>query len=192
MHSHINSKTSGISTTLHHWSRCNIPFEIDGSDVLPKKCTPYTENALNDDPKILSDALSEVVTDFKSDESQVAFVYYPTIDTLGHKYGPNSEEILTEVRHVDDVISGFLHELEANDLASTTNIVIVSDHGMSDNRNRVRFLVFHSGWTIFLNFCDISDISCSHKLCQRRKLGQNPKLCHFIKCGLPHQGQGPQ
>ena len=128
----------GINTTLHHWSRCNIPFEVDGKAILPKKYTPYDRNAYGDDPEVLAQALSEVVIDFKFNEFQAAFVYYPTIDSMGHKYGPNAEETIFEVRMVDDVINGFLNDLEANDLASTTNFVIVSDHGMSDNFNRVR------------------------------------------------------
>jgi hypothetical protein len=46
---HFHSYTDIVSffldliVSLHHWSRCDVPFVNDNKTILPKKCTPYLD-----------------------------------------------------------------------------------------------------------------------------------------------------
>lgn len=127
----------GLKTSLHHWSRCDVPFKVDGKDVMPEKCTPYSEiNGYNDTTVTLESAFDEVITDIKDNAYKVAFVYYPNVDNTGHTSGPDSNELKDEIKAVDKVINSFLHKLQTAGLKDNTNFVIVSDHGMSSNSQK--------------------------------------------------------
>lgn len=56
-------------------------------------------------------------------------VYFDTIDTAGHKFGPDSTEVNKTIADVDQQI-GYLVSSFAN-LKQPVNIVITSDHGMA-------------------------------------------------------------
>ena len=117
---------------------------------MPKKCTPYlsSEN-WKDNTTTLVNAFNEVVQGFKDNEYDAAFVYYVQIDTLGHGYGPDSSRVHSEVKAVDEVIKQFLENLSSENLDDSTNFVVVSDHGMSSNFNRVSLLPDNSQFSSF-------------------------------------------
>jgi len=37
-------QAAGINCSLHHWSRCEVPFFVGGKDVLPHKCVAYSHH----------------------------------------------------------------------------------------------------------------------------------------------------
>lgn len=77
--------------------------------------------------------------------------YVPNVDADGHKYGPNSTEILTTISAVDTMIGSLLAGLESRNLTQVVNLVIVSDHGMATT---------HTNRTIQLDdFVDLSLVS---------------------------------
>lgn len=68
-------------------------------------------------------------------------LYLDTIDTAGHRYGPNSDEVNVELEIVDATIRRLIDGLIERNLDQALNIVIVSDHGMSTTSpDRVIFL----------------------------------------------------
>ena len=133
----------GYRVGLHHWSRCDVEFKIEGRPVWPKKCDPYSDhtnegevgNGYTDNLQVLKDALDQSVLDLVNDELDVSFVYYPTIDTKGHRYGPEGQELREEIQGVDLLLYGFLLNLQSHNLADKTNVIIVADHGMTANKN---------------------------------------------------------
>ena len=127
----------GYKVSLHHWSRCDVPFFIDGEEIHPKICTPYLdeENGYTDDIPIFTQALYDTYNNIRSGEIDVGFVYYPTIDTMGHGYGPEGEGVVNEVYQVDKVFSQFLTFLEKENMADVVNIIVVADHGMTERSN---------------------------------------------------------
>ncbi|MBL0164828.1 MAG: alkaline phosphatase family protein [Xanthomonadales bacterium] len=58
-------------------------------------------------------------------------LYLDTIDTVGHRYGPESDELNAELSVVDATIRRLIDGLIERKLDEALNIVIVSDHGMS-------------------------------------------------------------
>ncbi|HIF15274.1 MAG TPA: hypothetical protein EYQ86_08165 [Bacteroidetes bacterium] len=151
---------SGIKTTLHHWSRCDIPFSpSNGTDtILPDKCTPFLhaeEGA--DNVTVLAEALANVITDFKSNGYEAAFVYYTHVDTLGHQFGPDASETKEEIKMIDGIIKTFLDNLANEGLADTTNFIITADHGMSLNSDKVKYLHYNlfKNYSYIVNFSGI-------------------------------------
>ncbi len=146
---------AGLRTSLHRWSRCDIPRKIGGRLVYPEKCSPYIDADWQlDIPPALEIALNNTIRTLKSGirvnrklsmfllkptivPVKVSLVYYIGIDNVGHDYGPDTPEMTIEVKAVDNAIDRFMSMLESEGLSSKTNFVIVSDHGMSSNAEKV-------------------------------------------------------
>ncbi|MCF8242521.1 MAG: ectonucleotide pyrophosphatase/phosphodiesterase [Melioribacteraceae bacterium] len=59
-------------------------------------------------------------------------IYFHDTDSYGHDYGPNSPEINKSIQRLDSLV-GFLHnQLSTTDLSDSVNVIIVSDHGMTE------------------------------------------------------------
>jgi predicted AlkP superfamily pyrophosphatase or phosphodiesterase len=70
-----------------------------------------------------------------------AALYIDVVDTVGHKAGPDAPETAAAVKEADDAMARLLAGLTARGLREQTNLVVVSDHGMSEQSlDRVVFL----------------------------------------------------
>lgn len=58
-------------------------------------------------------------------------LYFDTVDTAGHRFGPDGEGTRAAVRDVDAHIGRLVEGLKARGLYERTVLVIVSDHGMA-------------------------------------------------------------
>ena len=68
-------------------------------------------------------------------------LYLEQVDHAGHDHGPDSPEVDAELREVDAALAQLVDGLKRRGLFETTNIVLVSDHGMtSTSRERLIYL----------------------------------------------------
>ncbi len=68
-------------------------------------------------------------------------IYFSQVDGAGHRYGPTSVEVDQAIQAVDSTIATLLKGLEDRDLRDKTDIIVVSDHGMTEiDTSRVIFL----------------------------------------------------
>ena len=68
-------------------------------------------------------------------------LYFEQVDHAGHDYGPDSPEVDAALREVDAALARLVAGLEARGAFARTNLVIVSDHGMtSTSPERVIYL----------------------------------------------------
>ena len=58
-------------------------------------------------------------------------VYFSEVDTAGHKYGPDSAEVMQAAGHLDQALGDLVAGVGRLDLLDRTTFVVVSDHGMS-------------------------------------------------------------
>ena len=58
---------------------------------------------------------------------------------MGHMSGPDGQATKNEVQGVDAIILSFLLKLQDSPIGDKTNVIIVSDHGMTSNANFVSF-----------------------------------------------------
>ncbi len=59
-------------------------------------------------------------------------LYLDVVDVVGHRAGPDAPETAAAVKEADDAIARLLAGLAARGLRDQINLVIVSDHGMSE------------------------------------------------------------
>lgn len=59
-------------------------------------------------------------------------MYLYSVDKAGHMHGPNSKQILEVVKETDKAIDQMLDMIKESELQDKVNIVIFSDHGMTE------------------------------------------------------------
>ena len=59
-------------------------------------------------------------------------LYFHETDSKGHEFGPNSEEINDAIKLLDTLLGSLLSGIEKINLKDSVNIIIVSDHGMTE------------------------------------------------------------
>ncbi len=62
-------------------------------------------------------------------------VYFDAADTYGHRFGPNSVEINNTIMSLDSLLNTLIVKLKKINLFDSTNIIVVSDHGMNEISN---------------------------------------------------------
>ena len=58
-------------------------------------------------------------------------LYFDATDTYGHEYGPDSPEINWAIQRLDNILGMLLSGLEEMKFLHKTNIIVISDHGMT-------------------------------------------------------------
>ena len=59
-----------------------------------------------------------------------ATLYFSHVDSRGHRYGPNSQEVDEAVVEADHLLGYLLDNMDEYGLTESLNVLIVSDHGM--------------------------------------------------------------
>ncbi|MEM6326927.1 MAG: ectonucleotide pyrophosphatase/phosphodiesterase [Bacteroidota bacterium] len=68
-------------------------------------------------------------------------LYFEAVDSAGHGHGPDTPEVARAIGRVDAALAHLVAGLEARRRLSTTDLVIVGDHGMTAlSRDRLVFL----------------------------------------------------
>jgi len=65
-------------------------------------------------------------------EVDFATVYFSFVDSRGHRYGPDSPEVVEAIRRADDLVGYLIEKMNQSRLKEYTNLMIVSDHGMAE------------------------------------------------------------
>jgi len=63
---------------------------------------------------------------------RLATLYMENVDKAGHTYRPESAEYREAIQRADTIVGQVREGLDARGLASDTNIVLLSDHGMAE------------------------------------------------------------
>lgn len=56
--------------------------------------------------------------------------YFSVVDTMGHRFGPDSKQVKGSVQHIDQLIGELWRKLQT-EVDASVNLVLVSDHGMA-------------------------------------------------------------
>ncbi|AHY59737.1 ectonucleotide pyrophosphatase/phosphodiesterase [Stenotrophomonas rhizophila] len=65
------------------------------------------------------------------DAPRLVTLYMEQVDHAGHDHGPDSPEYAAAIGEVDQAIGRLLDGLQARGLENSTNVIVVSDHGMA-------------------------------------------------------------
>jgi predicted AlkP superfamily pyrophosphatase or phosphodiesterase len=66
----------------------------------------------------------------------IQFLYFDDVDHGGHDFGPESPQVDDALRQVDAALALLVAGLKKRGVFESTNIVIVSDHGMADTSDQ--------------------------------------------------------
>lgn len=64
-------------------------------------------------------------------EIDFATLYFSFVDTQGHRFGPDSPQVIEAIKKADDLMGYLLEKLREQKLEDGINIIIVADHGMA-------------------------------------------------------------
>jgi len=135
----------GLNATVLYWDGCQLDFLDDASKAPRDKkmgiltCVPIKEDWNSSSVfREFTRTLYSILDDFVRDRTSLAMIYYPIIDVIGHKYGPDSEETFNAVRDFDLIIYNLLNHLDRRQLQSSANVYVLSDHGMSTPKHKIK------------------------------------------------------
>jgi len=119
------AERNGIKTATFFWP---------GSDVsLPYRRPTYLKKY---DSKIpYKERVNQVIEWLKLPEKERPFfitLYFEEVDIKSQEYGVNSKETNQAIKLLDDLIGYLQNSLKATEISDSVNIIIVSDHGMTD------------------------------------------------------------
>ena len=120
----VSAERAGLPTATYFWPGSEA--EILG--VRPTRTTVYDDNVpVNDRIDTVLGWLSEDA----ATRPRFVTLYIETLDDAGHGYGPDSVEVRTALRTVDDAMGRLLDGLAARSLLDAVNLIITSDHGLA-------------------------------------------------------------
>ncbi len=131
---------------------------------------------------------------------KLTMLYFSEPDYTGHEYGPNSNEVNRSVIEMDSIFGYLIDELSRTKVYKNLDIIVVSDHGMSDvSLDKVILLdtfIDLDKYKVIPSFAvthlwnlnddeDISNIFDNENNVQIFKKGQFPKKYHFSNSDSP-------
>jgi ectonucleotide pyrophosphatase/phosphodiesterase family member 5 len=116
---------NGIKTASYFWP---------GSEMNPEYRRPdYFEHYFHDRP--FEQRVQGVIDWMKlpyTVRPHFITLYFEATDDMGHKYGPDSKQVDEAINKEDNMIGLLFKKLDEINLRDSTDLIIVSDHGMTN------------------------------------------------------------
>ena len=78
------------------------------------------------------DRVDTIIALFVNGSINLGVIYFEEPDPSGHLYGPESPLMLPVIKECDETVGYLIRKLQSNGLLDKVNLVITSDHGMSE------------------------------------------------------------
>lgn len=130
----VTAEKQGKNAAMYWWAGCEV--RIRG--VEPMICErhrygPGTQEEKNDYYERIDDIV-EMFKTSQTDRLSLALIYYGPLDYTGHYSGPGTSETRRALQDIDEILYEMLLKIKDAGLQNEVNIMIVSDHGMTDTR----------------------------------------------------------
>jgi ectonucleotide pyrophosphatase/phosphodiesterase family protein 4 len=70
--------------------------------------------------------------DWKTNAPRLILLYFDKVDLAGHEYGPEHDQVGKAMKQFDLIVNYIIQQLESKKVLHKVDILIVSDHGMSN------------------------------------------------------------
>ncbi len=119
------AKRQGVITASYFWPGSEVELDYRRPDYSEKfvYTRPYDER--------INGVLKWLQLPY-NDRPRFINVYFDATDTSGHNYGPNSNEVNQSIMKEDSLIGKLFEGLRKLDLLDSTNVIVLSDHGMTE------------------------------------------------------------
>ncbi|KAL5106607.1 Ectonucleotide pyrophosphatase/phosphodiesterase family member 5 [Taenia crassiceps] len=127
------------ATNERHGGRSCV-FQWVGSEARVHGKMAFATSGVYNEDNTLDYRIDRIMDWFSRDEFNLAMMYYNQPDSNGHRYGPNSTQVLDAVEEDNYAVAKLLQRIDGTpSLKGKVNIVISSDHGMTyvDPESRV-------------------------------------------------------
>jgi predicted AlkP superfamily pyrophosphatase or phosphodiesterase len=121
----VTAQKQGLFSGIMYWPGSEAPIE----GVRPRYWKPYMPPMPANDARV--DQILAWIDLPKSERPAFVTGYFSDVDSAGHDFGPDSDEVRAAVTRIDNTIGNLLAGLERRDLLDRVNLVLVSDHGMA-------------------------------------------------------------
>jgi predicted AlkP superfamily pyrophosphatase or phosphodiesterase len=120
----VTAEHNGVKSGVYFWTGSEAAIE----GVRPTYWVPYNAKVPN------AQRVDDVMAWLRkpaADRPHLVLLYFSEVDDTTHKHGPDAPETALAVASVDRALRRLLDSLAATPLGDSTNVVLVSDHGMA-------------------------------------------------------------
>lgn len=132
----LQTKSQGeYKVATHMWPGSEVVYEEYGD--VPRERMPFYYDKFNQREE-LQDKLAQIFryVDMPQlkDRPELVLSYIPTVDSYGHNFGYDlrDKRLQKLISEVDGFFRGLIEGLQERNLLKISNVMIVSDHGMSN------------------------------------------------------------
>jgi predicted AlkP superfamily pyrophosphatase or phosphodiesterase len=121
----VTAERQGVASAVYFWPGSEALI----GGVRPRFWKPYDESIPN------AQRVREMLGWLDrppSERPRLVIGYFSDVDTAGHRSGPLSKEVAAAIASVDRTLGSLLDGLAARGLTGSTNVAVVSDHGMAE------------------------------------------------------------
>lgn len=137
----VTAENAGIKTACIYWVGADIPIK----NKRPHYVYPWYDN-----PHLSFEKRANEVVNLLSlpqaERPHLVMLYFDEPDETSHHYGPLAPETRKVVSYLDSIVGNMYKKLSKLPYGNQINIIITSDHGMTDINNE-RFI----NWNDYLN-----------------------------------------
>jgi len=130
----VTAEKEGINTATYFW----IGSEAEINGHRPSIYKKY------DGSVSFESRVDSVISWFKLPKDrrpQLSMLYFSEPDYSGHRYGTDGDEIISSIKEMDLLLGYIIAQLKTLEIYHKLNIIIVSDHGMTNvDRRKVILL----------------------------------------------------
>ncbi len=120
----VGAEKAGLPTATLFWPGSEAAVQ----GVRPTRWTPFDHDM---PPSTRVDTVLGWLGEPATTRPRFATLYFDTLDSTSHDFGPDSPQAHAAIREADAAIGRLLGGLDARGLLDAVNVVIVSDHGMA-------------------------------------------------------------
>jgi predicted AlkP superfamily pyrophosphatase or phosphodiesterase len=173
----ILAEQNNVRSATYFWPESDSKIE----GILPSYYYPYNKSTP------YQDRIDEIMRWLKLPENQrPRFItgYFSLVDSIGHEFGPDSQEVRVAVNKLDGYI-GQLKQRISTELSFPVNLVIVSDHGMVAINKKSKI-----DWAQLNKFSNYKVVNGSTQLMLYANKGVNNNTIVYDAKLLAKQSQG--
>lgn len=130
----VTAEKSGVRAATMFWPGADLPIHgVQAHDwkMYDKKMAPVTR---------VEDVLGWLERP-AAERPRFVTLYFDAVDTAGHDFGPDSEEVNNAIASTDADVGHLLKGLANLKLLDTTDIIVVADHGMAaTSQSRITYV----------------------------------------------------
>ncbi|RKP37063.1 alkaline-phosphatase-like protein, partial [Dimargaris cristalligena] len=120
----VTAERNGQLAGVDMWPGSLAPVK----DTLPTYLLPYKSRVA---PRTKIDQLISWLDQPLDQRPTFLASYVPEVDSAGHTYSPDSEQVNSALALADDAVGYLQDSLAARNLTNIVNVIYVSDHGMA-------------------------------------------------------------